>query len=283
MLPEGTDAPPARPMPGFRPVSRVSAAAHRDRSSEVHTKSELDSIPLSELIRRNFGLKPTRAEPERDEAAEGDELIGDTNFDNAGISADFYNTFQGFDEDEMRAEGFETTNQYQKAEFNEPPPRRFGSKVKRSTPRWKPEETALFYRVLSMCGTDFSMISKFFPERTRKMIVNKFHSEETKNKDKIQAALANPQPLDLGLYAATVGIDEASIIDDFKKNRDKLRTPSQIPSQPRHRPKPKEEDEMSGNEEWTDIESEDGGQKEGSGDGGQKEGSGDEIEGNLDF
>jgi transcription factor TFIIIB component B'' len=173
-------------MPGFHPLSRISSSAgHRDRSGEVQTKSELDSIPLAELIRGNFGLKPTRAEPEKDEAAEGDELIGDTNFDNAGISADFYNTFQGFDEDEMRAEGFETTNQYQKAEFNEPPPRRFGSKVKRSTPRWKPDETALFYRVLSMCGTDFSMMSKFFPKRTRKMIVNKFHCEETKNKERI--------------------------------------------------------------------------------------------------
>jgi hypothetical protein len=84
--------------------------------------------------------------------------------------------------------------------------------------------------------------------------------------------------LDLGLYAATVGIDEASIIDDFKKNRDKLRTPSQIPSQPPPLAKPKEEDEMSGDEEWTDVESDDGAQKEGS-----RRESGDEMEGNLDF
>jgi transcription factor TFIIIB component B'' len=278
ILGESNDAPPARPMPGFRPVSRISSSAKKgEHSGDSHAKNELDSLPLSELIRRNFGMKPGRVEPEKDASGDDDELIGDTNFENAGVSADFFNTFQGFDDDEMRADGFETTNQYQKAEFNEPPPRRFGSKVKQSTQRWKPDETDLFYRVLSMCGTDFSMMSKFFPNRTRKMIVNKFHCEEAKNKDRIRYALAHPEPLDLGLYAESVGIDESSIVDEFKKNRDKLRTPSQIPPQSRGRGKPRGEDEVSGDEEWTDVDS-DAGTKQDS-----KHPSGDEIDGNLDF
>jgi transcription factor TFIIIB component B'' len=95
----------------------------------------------------------------------------------------------------MREDGFKTTNEYLKAEFNEPLPPRFGFQKaeKQSTPRWRQEETSLFYLVLSMCGTDFSMMSKFFPKRTRKMILTKFHYEEARNKARIHSCRA-PRP-----------------------------------------------------------------------------------------
>ena len=269
-------------MPGFRPLSRTQSQAQGQRPPEPQVCNALDEVPIAELIRKNFGLKPSKGGADKEGSGdENDELVGDTNFES--ISPDFFNTFQAFDEDEMRAEGFENTNQYQKAEFNEPAPRRFGSRMKKSTPRWKPDETDLFYRVLSMCGTDFSMMSKFFPDRTRKMIVNKFHCEEEKNKERIQHALSHPEPLDLGLYATTVGIDEGSIVDDYKKNKHKMRQQTDVPEHHVQRPRVREEveeEEASEQSEWEDVVSDKelDATKDASDDA-----IGDEIEGDLDF
>jgi hypothetical protein len=47
-----------------------------------------------------------------------------------------------------------------------------------------------------MCGTDFSLMSKFFPKRTRKKILTKFHYEEAKNKARIHRCRA-PRPWQL--------------------------------------------------------------------------------------
>lgn len=262
-------------MPGFRPLNRTQSQGGQ-RAPDGAARNHLDDVPLSELIRKNFGMKPSKQTEEPESGDENDELIGDTNFDTTGFSADFFNTFQGFDDEELEAEGFQRTNQYQKAEFNEPAPRRFGSRVRKSTPRWKKDETELFYRVLSMCGTDFSMISKFFPTRTRKMIVNKFHCEEMHNMERVQAAINNPQSLDLSLYAATVGIDEGSILEDYKKNKDKVREHGTIQARPKAQVQEdvaEEEDKMS---EWEDIpmQSDKEDDKIASDDG-----SGDEIEG----
>ena len=43
-----------------------------------------------------------------------------------------------------------------------------------SNERWSLEETELFYKALSMCGTDFSMVAHFFPKKTRAQIKNKY-------------------------------------------------------------------------------------------------------------
>ena len=273
-------------MPGFRPLSRTTSTQAPGARPAEPVRNVLDEVPISELIRKNFGLKPSKGGPDKEGSGdENDELVGDTNFDS--ISPDFFNTFQAFDDEEMRAEGFENTNQYQKAEFNEPAPRRFGSRTKKSTPRWKTDETDLFYRVLSMCGTDFSMVSKFFPHRTRKMIVNKFHCEEEKNRQRIQHALTHPEPLDLGLYAATVGIDEGSIVEDYKKNKDKMRPQADIPAQPNPRRRAKdevEEEEASEHSEWEDVDS-DREQVTGANEKNTSDDAGgdDEIDGDLDF
>jgi hypothetical protein len=45
--------------------------------------------------------------------------------------------------------------------------------------RWSPEETRLFFRALSMCQTDFSLINMLFPKRNRRQIKNKFMREES--------------------------------------------------------------------------------------------------------
>ncbi|KAK8881710.1 Transcription factor TFIIIB component B [Tritrichomonas musculus] len=219
---------PLRPRPGFRPISRTNSVVNRDRQVETQTRNELETIPLAELIKKNgFGMKATNKKHEKDDEnnEDNDEVVGDTNFEDAGEAADFVNVFKVYDEDTLREEGFENTNQYLKAEFNEEPPKRFGDKTRKSTPRWKPEETDFFYHVLSMCGTDFSMMSKFFTNRNRRMIVNKFHIEEQNNPERVKECLEHQEPLDLSLYATTVGIDEGSIVEDYKKNKSKLIQP----------------------------------------------------------
>lgn len=234
---DNIELPMNRPRPNFRPISRTNSVVNRDRQLETQTRNENDTIPLSELIKKNaFGLKLANKSHEKDDAnaEDNDELFGATNFEDAGENSDFINVFKEFDDDKMKEEGFENTNIYLKAEFNEPQPRRFGNKNKKVTPRWKQEETDFFYHVLSMCGTDFSMMSKFFTNRSRRMIVNKFHVESEHNSERIKQCLQNKEPLDLRLYANSVGVDEGSIVEDYKKNKNKLLQPiNNLTIQPR--------------------------------------------------
>ncbi|KAL9653996.1 hypothetical protein ABK040_014205 [Willaertia magna] len=58
----------------------------------------------------------------------------------------------------------------------------------------------MFYHGLKQFGTDFSMISRLFPKRTRREIQNKYKSEEKKNKKKIESALRNRAPIDMTLF-----------------------------------------------------------------------------------
>ena len=55
--------------------------------------------------------------------------------------------------------------------------------------RWESAATERFYETLSMFGTDFEMISKLFPGRTRRQIKNKYNCEERKNPKRITLAL----------------------------------------------------------------------------------------------
>ncbi|TBU12652.1 putative Myb-like DNA binding protein [Hamiltosporidium tvaerminnensis] len=55
--------------------------------------------------------------------------------------------------------------------------------------RWLKNESDTFFDALSICGTDFTMINRFLPSKTRKQIKNKFLNEEKKNPHKIAAAL----------------------------------------------------------------------------------------------
>ncbi|KAI9837560.1 MAG: hypothetical protein M1819_007211 [Sarea resinae] len=78
-----------------------------------------------------------------------------------------------------------------------------GSWLKREkTEPWTEELTDLFYKGLSMFGTDFMMISKMFPDRTRRQIKLKFCKEERVDLQRINAALTGPRlPVDLAAYS----------------------------------------------------------------------------------
>lgn len=51
--------------------------------------------------------------------------------------------------------------------------------------RWLEEETEKFYRALQIFGTDFSVIERLIPGRSRKQIKNKFNKEEKVNPERI--------------------------------------------------------------------------------------------------
>ena len=55
--------------------------------------------------------------------------------------------------------------------------------------KWEDQSTERFYEALSMFGTDFEIISKLFPGRTRRQIKNKFNCEERKDPQRITLAL----------------------------------------------------------------------------------------------
>jgi hypothetical protein len=63
--------------------------------------------------------------------------------------------------------------------------------------RWKSQETVQFYEALSMCGTDFSLISMFFPHKSREQIKGKYKIEERTNPDKVAIYLKNRKPIDM--------------------------------------------------------------------------------------
>jgi transcription factor TFIIIB component B'' len=77
---------------------------------------------------------------------------------------------------------------------------------------WSEEETDRFYDALGMFGTDFFIISKMFPPKTRRMIKLKFVREERLDPDRITRTLLGlgSKPMDLEHYARETGTDVAA-------------------------------------------------------------------------
>jgi transcription factor TFIIIB component B'' len=77
-----------------------------------------------------------------------------------------------------------------------------GSLMKRELPSlWNSADTALFYKGLSMFGTDFGMMAKLFPSRNRRQIKLKYGIEERDNARKLDKLLSAPKiPIDLELF-----------------------------------------------------------------------------------
>ena len=55
--------------------------------------------------------------------------------------------------------------------------------------KWKEKDTRLFYKALSLFGTDFSMVALLFRGRDRSQLINKYHKEERDDPEKVEAAL----------------------------------------------------------------------------------------------
>ncbi|KAL0278847.1 UNVERIFIED_CONTAM: hypothetical protein PYX00_000537 [Menopon gallinae] len=62
---------------------------------------------------------------------------------------------------------------------------------------WSDTETKRFYKALNTIGTDFSLMQKYFPVRTRLELKNKFKREEKLNRSLVDRALNNPSEFDI--------------------------------------------------------------------------------------
>ncbi|PYI23230.1 transcription factor IIIB, Bdp1 subunit [Aspergillus japonicus CBS 114.51] len=70
------------------------------------------------------------------------------------------------------------------------------------TESWDEEMTDLFYRGLRIFGTDFMMISKLFPGRSRRQIKLKFNNEERRDPLRIKDTLLGPrESIDISTYS----------------------------------------------------------------------------------
>lgn len=98
----------------------------------------------------------------------------------------------------------------------------YGKRSKTET--WDEEMTDLFYRGLRMFGTDFMVISKMFPGRSRRQIKLKFNNEERRDPQRIKDTLLGPREhIDIATYSEMTNAtyDDPKVVqqelDDEKK------------------------------------------------------------------
>jgi hypothetical protein len=90
---------------------------------------------------------------------------------------------------------------------------------------WGVEETRIFYNALRQCGTDFTLMTGFFPAgsgqrgRTRRQLKSKFLAESRRNPKLIELALKNRVALDVSVFGP--GAQEA-----VQKARDEVNHPN---------------------------------------------------------
>lgn len=85
--------------------------------------------------------------------------------------------------------------------------------------RWSDEQTEMFYDALKMFGTDFFIISKMFPGKTRANVKRKFVKEERLDPDRVKRVLIGESvPMDFEEYKRKTGKD-----DEFFKDPEQLR------------------------------------------------------------
>ncbi|ORX86219.1 hypothetical protein BCR32DRAFT_290197 [Anaeromyces robustus] len=80
--------------------------------------------------------------------------------------------------------------------------------------KWKKEETDLFYQCISICGTDFGMMSIIMPHRNRKQLINKYHRETRLNPERVRKAFEKRKILDNNNFNA--------ILEKINQNKDIL-------------------------------------------------------------
>ncbi|RUS80464.1 hypothetical protein EGW08_011780 [Elysia chlorotica] len=65
---------------------------------------------------------------------------------------------------------------------------------------WSDEETDKFFMGLSMCGTDFSLLTKLLTNRSRRELKNKFRREEKFNRPRVDKSLSNMRQYDPSVF-----------------------------------------------------------------------------------
>lgn len=77
----------------------------------------------------------------------------------------------------------------------------------RRTQRWSEQETEQFYQAVSQWGTDFEMITRLFPRRTRREIKAKWTKESRQHPQRLDDAFKRRVKVDLAAYGQAVGVD----------------------------------------------------------------------------
>ena len=77
----------------------------------------------------------------------------------------------------------------------------------RRTQRWSAQETEQFYQAVSQWGTDFEMITRLFPRRTRREIKAKWTKESRQHPQRLDDAFKRRVKVDLTAYGQAVGVD----------------------------------------------------------------------------
>ncbi|KAK0663790.1 Transcription factor TFIIIB component B'' [Lasiodiplodia hormozganensis] len=122
---------------------------------------------------------------------------------------------QEIEEDELTTR----VNQMSWIKANRKDPRERTSWGPTRADRWSEEQTDMFYDALKMFGTDFFIISKMFPGKTRANVKRKFVKEERLDPDRIKRALIGESvPMDFEEYKRKTGKD-----DDFFRDPEQLR------------------------------------------------------------
>lgn len=100
----------------------------------------------------------------------------------------------------------------------------YGKRTKAES--WDEDTTDLFYRGLRMFGTDFMMISKLFPNRSRHQIKLKFNNEERRRPEKIKRTLLGPgEAIDIETYSEmtnTVYDDPRAVQQELDEDKKRI-------------------------------------------------------------
>ncbi|RUS18647.1 hypothetical protein BC937DRAFT_88496 [Endogone sp. FLAS-F59071] len=94
------------------------------------------------------------------------------------------------------------------------------------TEKWSEAETELFYEALTQWGTDFNIISKLFPNRTRRQIKAKYNKEDRARRWKVsEAIMVNRRTPDMEKYTELTGrtFMENPPIDDVAQDAQEAR------------------------------------------------------------
>ncbi|CAF3576107.1 unnamed protein product [Rotaria sordida] len=93
--------------------------------------------------------------------------------------------------------------------------------------RWNNRDTLRFYQALRMCGTDFTLIARVFPNRDRDDIKRKFKTEDRANRSLVDSALKQRVPFDLTCFYSpseeSSENDNESDIDDGRQKQTRKR------------------------------------------------------------
>lgn len=71
--------------------------------------------------------------------------------------------------------------------------------------KWTREDTEFFFQALRQFGTDFSLIQRLFPGRSRRQIKKKYLVEDKMNPQRVEAAIKNLNP-DTVLYQNLIDV-----------------------------------------------------------------------------